>query len=92
MRDIGIPPTSYLSYKDNAISMLRFISMLMIIACHICQHYEIELAFWFNVGVQVFFMISGFLYGQKDINNPFAWFWNAILFNFDEFIVSMVVS
>ena len=75
MRDIGIPPTSYLSYKDNAISMLRFISMLMIIACHICQHYEIELAFWFNVGVQVFFMISGFLYGQKDINNPFAWFW-----------------
>ena len=27
---------------------------------------HIEWAFWFNVGVQMFLFISGFLYGKKD--------------------------
>lgn len=43
--------------------------MLMIISCHIMQYYELELAWWFNVGVQIFLCISGFLYGQKNIDN-----------------------
>lgn len=55
--------------------MLRLISMLMIIGCHICQHYGNVMAFWLNVGVQVFFIISGFLYGQKELVNYFGWFW-----------------
>lgn len=37
--------------------------------CHFFQHYGNELAWWFNVGVEVFFIISGFLYGQKEIDN-----------------------
>lgn len=41
----------------------------MIISCHIMQYYELELAWWFNVGVQIFLCISGFLYGQKNIDN-----------------------
>ena len=45
------------------------LSMLMIISCHIMQYYDCELAWWFNVGVQIFLCISGFLYGQKNINN-----------------------
>lgn len=41
----------------------------MIISCHIMQYYDLELAWWFNVGVQIFLCISGFLYAQKNINN-----------------------
>lgn len=41
----------------------------MIISCHIMQYYDLELAWWFNVGVQIFLCISGFLYGQKNIDN-----------------------
>lgn len=33
------------------------------------QFLNIELAWWFNVGVQVFLCISGFLYGQKNIGD-----------------------
>lgn len=43
--------------------------MLMIISCHVMQYYDLELAWWFNVGVQVFLCISGFLYGQKNIDD-----------------------
>lgn len=43
--------------------------MLMIISCHIMQYYDLELAWWFNVGVQIFLCISGFLYGQKNIDD-----------------------
>lgn len=57
-------------YRDYAISYVRLIAMLMIIVCHFFQFYGNELAFWFNVGVQVFFVISGFLYGAKDIDEP----------------------
>ena len=42
----------------------------MIILCHFFQYYDNELCRWFNVGVQVFFVISGFLYGKKEIVNP----------------------
>lgn len=55
--------------KDYRISIIRMISMLMIIACHILQGLNNKWAFWVNVGVQVFFFISGFLYGQKKIKD-----------------------
>lgn len=47
--------------------------MCSIIACHFCQYYESEWAWWLNVGVQVFFIISGFLYGTKAIEEPIGW-------------------
>ncbi|RHV39241.1 acyltransferase [Ruminococcus sp. OM05-10BH] len=56
-------------YRNEAISLIRFLSMLMIISCHIMQYYDLELAWWFNVGVQIFLCISGFLYGQKNIED-----------------------
>lgn len=54
--------------------MIRLIAMLMIIACHICQYFDNYMAWWLNVGVQMFFVISGFLYGSKQITNPVQWF------------------
>lgn len=59
---------------DYTISAIRFIAMLMIITCHFMQYLNIELAWWFNVGVQLFFVISGFLYGRKAISDPLAFY------------------
>lgn len=51
--------------------------MIMIIACHILQGQGSFLAFWFNLGVQIFFFMSGFLYGGKPdnyITNKRKWY------------------
>lgn len=55
--------------KDISVSVIRLFAMLMIISCHILQGLNNKWAFWVNVGVQIFFFISGFLYGKKDIDN-----------------------
>ena len=41
----------------------------MIIICHICQKYDLEMMYWFNAGVQIFLFMSGWLYGKKKIND-----------------------
>lgn len=48
------------------ISLLRMLAMLSIVVCHILQYYGHILAWWFNVGVDVFFVISGYLYGLRN--------------------------
>lgn len=55
--------------KDLKISVIRLIAVLMIISCHILQGLKYEAAYWVNLGVQVFFFISGYLYGKKEIKN-----------------------
>lgn len=48
--------------------------MLSIVTCHIFQAYNIPI--WgciFNVGVQIFFVLSGYLYGYKTIDNWKSW-------------------
>ena len=57
-------------HRDNSIAYIRIIAMAMIVLCHFFQYYDNELAWWFNVGVQIFFIVSGFLYGNKDIEDP----------------------
>lgn len=59
--------------KLMCVSALRFCAMSMIVACHICQFYDNGWAWWLNVGVQIFFILSGFLYGFKTIVNPINW-------------------
>lgn len=44
----------------------------MIVVCHMFQYYDNVLCRWFNVGVQIFFVISGFLYGTREFNDPVA--------------------
>ena len=43
------------------------LAMMFIVICHVMQYYDVELAWWFNVGVQIFLCISGYLYGRKRI-------------------------
>lgn len=38
------------------------------------QYYDCELAWWFNVGVQMFLCLSGYLYGRKTIGNELLFY------------------
>lgn len=60
--------------RDDAISLARFIAMIFIISCHIMQYYGHELAWWFNVGVQMFLFISGYLYGRRNEIEPLSFY------------------
>ena len=55
--------------RDYSISFVRYISMLFVIICHIFQYFGNELAWWLNVGVQIFLFISGYLYANKKTND-----------------------
>ena len=46
----------------------------MIVSCHILQYYGKELAWWLNVGVQIFLLMSAFLYEQKEISNSLLFY------------------
>ena len=62
--------------KDWSISTIRMLAMCSIVACHLCQLYGLPAAWVLNIGVQVFLMISGWLYGLRpdfsDIRNWYA--------------------
>lgn len=51
--------------KDYAISLIRLIATGFIVSCHMMQFRDSVFAWWFNVGVQIFLCMSGFLYGTK---------------------------
>lgn len=52
--------------KDVNISFLRCVAIVFILICHICQGYDYKLlGAFFNIGVQIFLLISGYLYGLK---------------------------
>lgn len=79
--------------KDWSISAVRGISMLFIISCHIMQYLNCELAWWFNVGVQIFLCISGYLYGQKEHIDTMRFLsGNLKKILFDYFIIIIPVS
>lgn len=62
------------SSKDKSISILRVLGMFMILLCHISSWIGISaLAQFFNVGVQLFLLISGYLYGNKIIKDNKTW-------------------
>ena len=59
--------------ESKAVVFIRSFSMLAIVACHIFQVYHNQWAFVLNIGVQVFLVLSGFLYGHKQIDNWKDW-------------------
>lgn len=59
--------------ESNAIKYIRVGSMLAIVLCHLLQAYSNRWAFVFNIGVQVFLALSGYLYGRKIISNWRQW-------------------
>lgn len=59
---------------DYSISFTRVCAMFFIIICHIGSYFgRIAVGQFFNVGVPIFFMISGYLYGNRRIKNIGVW-------------------
>lgn len=58
--------------KDVTIQFARVIAMFFIIACHIVQEFDNSIinmtSQFFNIGVYMFLIISGYLYSNKKIN------------------------
>ena len=65
--------------ESIAISFIRVLAMFLIITCHFLQAYGYSIAFLFNVGVQLFFFTSGFLYGKIEISNPWRFYKRRLL-------------
>jgi peptidoglycan/LPS O-acetylase OafA/YrhL len=65
--------------QSLALSMIRVLAMSLIIACHFAQAYDYTIAFLLNVGVQIFFLISGFLYGKIDVIQPLDFYKKRLL-------------
>lgn len=60
--------------KDYSISFVRFVAICLIVSCHVAQGLGSALAFYLNIGVQIFLCISGWLHGAKTIEDPLL-FW-----------------
>lgn len=59
--------------ESYAISLLRSLAMLSILTCHVLQALNNKYCWIFNIGVQVFLAISGYLNGKNDIENWIKW-------------------
>lgn len=78
--------TANIQSRDLAISHIRLLAMIFIISCHIMQYYDCEFAWWFNVGVQIFLCVSGFLYGGREyVKNKF------IIQSFSKILISYYI-
>ncbi len=60
--------------RDYSISFVRFVATVFIVVCHIYQYFSNGLTFWFNVAVQMFFFISGYLYGNRKIKDRLSFY------------------
>lgn len=78
--------------KINSVSLIRFISVLLIITCHIFQYNNSNIAYWLNCGVQIFLVMSGFLYGMKTIEKPLDWFWHNLKKIYFPYIIYVIIA
>ena len=59
---------------DYSISFMRVCAMLFIMICHLGSHFKLTaIGQFFNIGVPIFFLVSGYLYGDKDIKDIKNW-------------------
>lgn len=77
--------------RDYSISVVRFMATCFIILCHILQFLGCELAFWFNVGVQIFLCISGWLYAKKNIENSFIFYIKNLLKLYSAYLIVVLL-
>lgn len=54
-----------IKYDDIRINVIRIVSTIMILVCHVTDYYGIGCEFW-SVAVFTFLYMSGFLYGSRE--------------------------
>ena len=79
------------SSESLAVSYLRVLALLSIVSCHVFQAMNNRWAWVLNIGVQVFFFISGFLYGHKDVQDWARWYKNRFKKIYFPFIITTVI-
>lgn len=83
--------TPVLSKHDSiAISYLRVAAMGCIVLCHFLQAWGNYWAWVFNIGVQFFLLISGFLYGHKNIDKWMEWYYGRFKRVYIPYIVFLI--
>lgn len=60
--------------ERDTLNLIRWLSTIAIVVCHILQAYNNGWAFVLNIGVQIFFFLSGFLYGSKNIKSATSFY------------------
>jgi peptidoglycan/LPS O-acetylase OafA/YrhL len=65
---------------DNSISLTRVLAMIFIVVCHCASMFgKTAIAGFFDVGVPIFFIISGYLASSKIIDNKAHWIKKKLL-------------
>ena len=59
--------------RDFSISAIRMLATMAIVCSHIAMLHASELYFWFNLGVQLFVLISAELFARQNIQRPLTW-------------------
>jgi peptidoglycan/LPS O-acetylase OafA/YrhL len=59
-------PSRINNNESVSIRYLRAVATILIVACHYLQTMDNRYSYVFNIGVQIFFVISGYLYGHQD--------------------------
>lgn len=66
--------------RDYSISLIRVFAMFFIVFCHVATQFgQDALGQFFNVGIYIFFMISGYLYGDKTVKTPGYWLYKRYI-------------
>lgn len=69
-----------MSKYDNAVSLTRIVAMVFIVVCHCAAMFGLNaVASLFDVGVPIFFVISGYLTASKQIDNRANWIKKKLL-------------
>lgn len=59
--------------RDLRIDAVRVVACFTIVLTHILQRYGNEYAFWTNSAVCTFFVLSGILLSDSNVDNPITW-------------------
>lgn len=78
--------------ESYVIKYIRSFAMLSIILCHLLQAYDNKWAWIFNIGVQVFLAISGWLYGNKEISNWGKWYKDKFKKLYIPYIIYVIIA
>ena len=77
--------------QSTVISVIKVMAMSLIIACHFAQAFGYTIAFLLNVGVQIFFLTSGFLYGKIEVTQPLEFYKKRLLRVYVPYIMVVTV-
>lgn len=78
--------------ESDALNIIRWSSTIAIVFCHFLQGYDSLWAWVFNLGVQIFFFLSGFLYGDKHVSSITQFYWGRFKKVYIPYVIWVIVA